>query len=365
MARDGAVMAYTRATLQEITDRVKADMEARVSDGGAAIPPTSLLGILASVMSGASYLTQGFLEWISNQVFADTADETGLTRWGAILGIPRQPATYTTGAIFPTGTTGVVVPSGTAFQNTNGAVFLTQASFTIDTTVSVAVEAEDPGINGNTDEPLSLVSPLAGVDTEAAIVSGFDDGEDQETLDAWRYRILQRFQNPPAGGTVADYEAWALLSDGVAYAWCFNAANWNGAGTVGLAVSGADFDELDAGTVAQVQADVDALRPVAANLTVYSPEPLDVEFDISISPLSDDLKAAITASVRELYETDAAPGGTMLLSRLHSAIAAAGPADYTINKLTVDTTEYDPPTNYTVTKVYVPRVGSFVWSAVP
>jgi len=357
-------MAYTPSTLQEIFDRVKADMEARVSDGGAAIPPTSLLGVLSSVISGASFLTQGFLQWISEQVFADTADEIGLTRWGAILGIPRQPATYTTGAVSFTGTATTIVPSGTALQNTNGAIYLTQAAFTIGTTVSVTVEAEDPGVNGNTTDPLSLVSPLAGVDTEAAIVSGFDDGEDQETLDAWRYRILQRFQNPPAGGTVADYEAWAFLSDGVASAWCFNAANWNGAGTVGLAVSGADFDELDAGTVAQIQADVDALRPVAANLTVYSPEPLDVEFDISISPNSSDLKSAIETSIRELYETDAAPGGTMLLSRLHSAISAAGPADYTINKLTVDTTEYYPPTNYTVTKDFVPRVGSFVWTAV-
>lgn len=357
-------MAYTSATLQEIFDRVKADMEARVSDGGAAIPPTSLLGVLASVMSGASFLTQGFLEWISDQIFVDTADETGLTRWGAILGISRQAATYATGTVSFTGTAATVVPSGTALQNINGAVYLTQAAFTIGTTVSVTAEAEDPGVNGNTTDDLSLVSPLAGVNTTAAIVSGFDDGEDQESLDAWRFRILQRFQNPPAGGTVADYEAWALLSDGVAYAWGFGAADWNGAGTVGLAVSGAGFDKLSGGTIAQVKADVDALRPVAANLTVYSPEPLDVEFDISISPNSTALQDAIEASIRELYETDAAPGGTMLLSRLNSAIAAAGPADYAINKITVGVTEYAPPTNYTVTKLFVPRVGSFVWSAV-
>ena len=54
-------------------------------------------------------------------------------------------------------------------------------------------------------------------------------GTDTETDEQLRARILQRIQNPPMGGSAADYVAWALAVPGVTRAW---AAPEQGIGTI-------------------------------------------------------------------------------------------------------------------------------------
>lgn len=355
-------MAYVRPTLAELYERIKADAEGRLTSD-VKIAPSSLWGVFSIVIAGASFLVSGFLDWISKQQFVDTADETGLTRWGAIYGVPRKSPTFATGTVEFTGTAATVVASGTQVQNSAGGVYLTQAAFTIGTSTSVAAEATISGIIGNTDDAeLSLVSPLSGVNTDVPVVSGFDDGEDLETVELWVARILQRIQNPPSSGTTGDYERWALTQSAVSYAWGFDAEDWQGAGTVGVAVSGPGFDALTGGEVATVQAYIDTVKPAPAFVTVYTPDPLDVDIQIEIKPNTTTVSDAITAAISELYSADAAPGATMLISRLLSAIGSAGASDFNVLGIDVDGAPVGVA-NYTVQLDEVPRVGTLTFTA--
>ena len=98
------------------------------------------------------------------------------------------------------------------------------------TMVDGPIRALDPGASGNLpdDTSLTIAPPLDGV-SSAVIARNLTGGTDTETDEQLRARILQRIQNPPMGGSAADYVAWALAVPGVTRAW---AAPEQGPGTI-------------------------------------------------------------------------------------------------------------------------------------
>lgn len=329
-------MAFTRLTIKQLYQRIKSDMEARLT-GDVKIPPTSMLSVAAFGMAGGSYLVQGFLEWIYKQILPDLADETGIGRWSTILKVPRKSEEFTTGYVAFTGTAATVVPSGTQVQNGAGLAYDTQASFTIGTDTQVEVVAIEAGAAWNDTTGMEVVSPASGVDDTVTIVSGFADGQDLETFDNWVVRILQRLQNPPSSGTPPDYVRWALEMTGVTYAWCFAAEDWNGAGTVGVAVSDTDHDQLSQSFLDNtVEPYIEALKPAPAKITYYSPTPIVVDYQISITPNITDTQDAITTNMQELFDADSEPAGSILISRANNAVSSSAVGDYEITGIDVD-----------------------------
>lgn len=354
-------MAFNRLTLSELYQRIKTDMEARLT-GDVKIPPVSMLSVAAFGMAGGSFMVQGFLEWIYNQILPDLSDETGLTRWGSVYGVPKKSAVFTTGQVAFTGTTGTVIASGTQIQNASGLSYTTQSAFIIDTTTYVEVLADEAGEDWNTTTGMEVVSPFSGVDDTVVIVSGFDDGEDQETLDNWRLRILQRIQNPPSSGTTTDYERWALEIEGVTFAWCFAAEDWNGAGTVGLAVSDTGHAQLSQSFLdSDVEPYIEVLKPAPAKITYYSPTPIIVDYQISITPNTTDIQDASDDNIQELFDSDAAPSGSIKISQINAAIANSGATDYEVTGIDVDGV---PVTvgNVDATKAQVQQFGTITYS---
>lgn len=354
-------MAFTRLTLRELYNRVKSDMESRLT-GDVKIPPTSMLSVVAFGISGGSYLVQGFLEWIYNQILADLADETGLTRWGNILSVPRKSASFTQGYVAFTGTTGETILSGRQIQNEDGLAYNTQSSFVIGTDTQVLVVADEAGVSWNSPNSLELVSPVSGVDDDVTNISGFTDGEDFETLDNWRVRILQRLQNPPSSGTPSDYVRWALELEEVVYAWCFAAEDWNGAGTVGVAVSGSNHDILSPTYITNtVEPYIEALKPAPAQIYYYSPTPIVIDYQISITPNVTDTQDAIQSNMEDLFAADAAPNGTILISGVNNAVSTGGVSDYLVTGIDVDGL---PVTvgNVSATKAQVHQLGTITFS---
>ena len=354
-------MAFTRLTLKQLYQRIKSDMESRLT-GSVKIPPTSMLSVLAFGMAGGSYLVQGFLEWVYNQILPDLADETGLKRWGDVLGVTRKSSVFTTGEVAFTGTAATVVPAGVQIQNADGLAYTTQAAFTIGTTTSVEVVADEAGADWNVTGGLETVSPISGVDDAVTLVSGFDDGEDQDTVDNWRLQILQRIQNPPSSGTTDDYERWALEIEGVSFAWCFAAEEWNGAGTVGLAVSDTGHDQISQAFLdSDVEPYIEARKPAPAKITYYSPTPTIVDYAISITPNIPDITDVATENIQEVFDADASPNGTILLSRINAAISSSGASDFEVTGIDVDG---NPVTvgNVAATKAQVQQLGSCAYS---
>ena len=339
-------MSWTRPTLQTIYNRVKADIQSNVTDG-VPIPRVSMFGIIAAVFAGGIHLCYGFLEWMKNQIFVDTASSWGRERWSNILGIPRKAAQYSTGYLSFTGTGAHVVPEGTLVVNGDGYEYETLDDFTIGTDDEVAAQAVDAGAASNTDETtLTLSSPDPDIDSEVSVVDDPDtgatslqDGSDQETIEAWVLRMLYRFQNPPACGNSADYVRWALEVPGVDHAWCRPAEDFE-TGKVGVyiavneEVSG--FTKIAAATDAlktEVEDYIEATRPAPAYVVYKHISPVDIYLYISITPNIPDMVTAIKESLAKTFLSDAAPGGTIKISHIRSAIASTGVDDYVITAI--------------------------------
>lgn len=329
---------YIRPTLEAIYLRIKADMESRLT-GEVQIPRFSLLAIQSIVFAGAAHLQYGFISWIAKQVFPDLATEWGLTRWGNILNLPRKAATYTTGTVLFTGTIGKLIPAGTLFiGDENGLEYATDAAVTIGGggSISATATAQGEGTDYNTTEDFTLSSPDPDIDTVITNSSGFDDGEDQESLALWKDRILQRFQNPPSSGTVADYERWALEVSGVSYAWGFGAENWAGAGTCGVGVADADHNAVSGSVLTAVEDYIDTVKPEPANVSVFNVVPTPTVYAISITPNTSEIQAAIVTNLTNMHLAEASPGGTLLLSSMRRAIGSVPVTDYEITNIDYD-----------------------------
>ena len=207
----------------------------------------------------------------------------------------KQPE-QSVGEVGVTGTPGSVIavsqqliygPNGNAYQ-VSSAVVLVGASGVVPV-VSVASGQSQNLLAG---AQLTFSSPPAGVNALAVATSDFSDGRDVETNEQASQRILERLQSPPAGGTEADYKAWARAADN-------SVVDVNiirfifGLGTVGVVITAGttDIDAAvtagdpvvrvpSAGLVEDVQDYIDALNPLTDCVHVLGPAV--VTLDVSV-----------------------------------------------------------------------------------
>jgi uncharacterized phage protein gp47/JayE len=241
-----------------------------------------------------------------------------------------------------------VIPAETTLQSTSGVTYLVDEDASVggDGTVEIAVTAQLAGRAGNAlpDAVLTFISPLVGVAAVAAAgEAGITGGADLESDDSLRDRMLRRIQNPPHGGTQADYELWALEVPSITRAWCFPL--YEGPGTVRVYVANdnaaSETHLADPGDVSAADAHMQAKRPigvakvveeeVVSGLEVVAPELQPVDFTIALVPNDADVQAAVISALKEAFYRDARPEGAMLISREREAVSLAiGEQDHTI-----------------------------------
>lgn len=351
-------MTFARPTLSQLIDRSKSDISSRLQTGP--LLPRSVLGVLATVHAGALHQLYGYLDYIARQIIVDTADSEYLSRWASIWGIIRNPATYATGNITFTGSVGSVIPSGTRVQRVDGVEFDTTAELTlVSSSGSVAAKAVSAGAASNTDVAVSLsvTSPVSGVDSTAVVAAGgLAGGADEESDDSLRVRLVARIQQPPHGGADFDYVAWAKEITGVTRAWCYPL--YLGPGTVGVAIvtdDAVDGPIADSQVVDDVQDHIDALRPVTADVTVFTPVAVEMDPEIVLTPDNATVRAAVTAELKDMLRRDAEPGGTVYLSRIREAISiAAGESNHEL---------VSPTDDVTVSTGELLTLGTITWSS--
>ena len=280
-----------------------------------------------------------------------------LERWAGIWGIGRKPAAPAIGSATLTGTNGTVISAGTRLVRSDAAEFLVDAEATVSGgTASVSLTADVAGQAGNTaaGSALSLATPIAGISADAIVAAGgLTGGADIETDDLLRARFRARVQQPPHGGAAHDYVAWALEVEGVTRAWCYAAELGLGTVTVRFVRDDDASPIPDAGEVAAVQAHIDALRPVTADVTVVAPVAVPMDFQIQLTPGTAAVKAAVEAELRDLLLREAEPGATILLSHLREAISiAAGETDHDL---------VSPAADVTHTTGQMATFGSITW----
>ena len=349
-------MAFTRATLQELRTRIENDLV-----GGlqltAAVLRRSFVRILARAWAGLAHGLYGYIQFLSRQLLPDTAEREYLERHGSLFELGRTPATFATGNVTLTGTDGTLVPAGTVMQRSDLAQYDTRADVTIASgTATAIVDALVAGQVGNADVgvALSLVSPIAGVNSSAVVAAGgLSSGTDQESDEDLRTRVLERYRFRPHGGAEDDYIGWAKEVPGVTRVWVFPGELGPGQVTVRFVRDNDASIIPDAGEVSQVQAYIDARRPVTAAITVVAPLSTSLNVTLSITPDTAANRAAVQAQLsRFLGGDEIRPGATVLLSRLRTEIGLSGVADF---NLTV------PNANVTHTTGQLAVLGSITW----
>ena len=326
-------MAFVRPTLSEIAERVKTDITSRAGVGSPL--RRSFISAISFAIAGAVHLAYGFLSFIARQVFPDTAEAEFLERWASIWGVTRRQASFAEGDVQFTGTNGSVIPLGTILVRADGLQYRVQADATIAAgiaTVNVLAEVAGSGSSLQTDGKLTLVTPIAGVQSEGTVLSSNKvNGADQETDEALRARLLDRIQRPPNGGSENDYKQWALEVPGVTRAWVYPGSD--GLGTVGIAFVTDNEDNIipTTGKVEEVQEYIDERRPVTAEAVVFAPSSEELDFEIQLSPNNASVREAVTSELADLIRRESEPGGTLLISRIREAISiAAGESDHVL-----------------------------------
>lgn len=345
-------MAFQRPNLSAIIDRVQGDIKSALGIGS--ILRRSFLAAIARAIAGAAHILHSHLVFVSRQIFPDQAEAEYLERWGSIYGLERQPATFAELTIDVVFTGAGTVPAGTIYQRSDGFTYTVDAD--IDAlaagTVQGLIVADEPGATGNLDigNLVSLQSPIVNVQTDATVSAIAVDGEDVETDESYRQRIVDRIQEPPAGGAVHDYIAWARSVSGVTRAWVF--PGWLGQGTVGVSFVEDEQDPIIPipAKVDEVQTYIDTVKPVTANVTVFQPTAYPLNITIALKPNTAAVRAAVETELQDLIAREAQMRGAVIdpgagttydgkipLSRVNEAISlAAGEEDHVVTSPVVD-----------------------------
>lgn len=347
-------MPYSRKTYSQLKTDVANDISGQLQ-GADPLLRKNILGVLGKIVSRMANLLYGYLDWIAKNAvpFSATAAEY-ILGWGGLKGVTLKNATLagsTGGAVtFINCTIGVPVPDATPLVRGDQFQFKTVGLATVDGTGTLVanVIAINPGGAGNSpvNTVLTLGTAIAGMQSSGKVSTAITGGSDTETIDAYKSRMLQVYQNPPQGGAAADYKIWALQVPGVTRAWVYPLAMGPGTVTVRFMMDIAEAGNggfpvgTDGVAAAETRAtpatgdqlavanyiygDINTARqPVGALVYAVSPIPDVIAFTIAhISTVGADVKAAIAAAIDGVFLEFGVPGGTIDLSDLEAAIAA-------------------------------------------
>ena len=223
-------MSVQPPSTQAIAENVVAQLESAISQ---TVPmlPKAFCRVLAKAIAGVFTLLFKYCSWIFLQLFVAHASmrETvvlgkvirPLVEWGRLIGVgDPEPAVQAELVIEVTVENQVdSLPGGSQLLRVpTGVVYQTVAAVPLDdSTVQVTIRAasdqnggDGSGAIGNLQpgDEVEFANPLPNVATVATVVSVSVQGAEEETEDAYRGRIIRRFQRRPQGGAYADYQAW-------------------------------------------------------------------------------------------------------------------------------------------------------------
>lgn len=225
-------MPFKRKTLSELREENRQFMQAELKNVGALLRFGNLK-VLADMDAGMAHLHYAYLDYIALQTNPFTATDEWLAGWMALKQTYRKAATASqSSSVEATGTSGARLPAGTVLNRSDGYQYVTDSELIIGagkkgTTTITAIlpdltdDSTGGGSNSNADAGtiLTLDANVSGVDNSLTLVDPATGGADIEGVEDFRQRGLLAYQNPPQGGSDADYKKWALAVSGVTRAW--------------------------------------------------------------------------------------------------------------------------------------------------
>lgn len=246
-----------------------------------------------TALGPAAYALEGFyisLNQVQLAAYVQTATGQALDYLAVIAGLTRYPAS----AAVRLGIFDMAVPIGSRYSTINGADsinFQATAATTGETEGDYYYQltAETPGSIGNEyTGPILPITAIPGLNS-AQITDILVPGDDEESDEDFRARIIEALNDRPFGGNIASYRTYIMAIDGVGAVQVY--PTWNGGGTVKCSVLGADFLPASPTLVENVQNAVDpppnqglglGTAPIGAQVTVVAPEELTVNVSATL-----------------------------------------------------------------------------------
>jgi len=204
-------------------------------------------------------------------MFADTAVGEYLDRIVANYGITRKPATKAIRKIETTGP----IDIGTRW----GARDTTYVVIEKISDTEYKAECEQYGEIGN-----RYTGELENIDNVSGVTAILTDilvsGEDEETDEDLRSRFYNRVKFPATSGNANHYKLWALEVAGVGDVKVLPL--WNGPGTVKVVVVNSNKQPASEDVVNAVVQHIEENRPIGAQVTVQSAQPLTINISANI-----------------------------------------------------------------------------------
>ena len=269
----------------------------------------SVLSVIARVLGGASFELYQYLDVLAEQGMVDTATGEYLTRWTSIWNIYRKEAQFAEGnVLFQSEGIGLIT-KGTQLKRSDGILFKITEDTNISISEMVPVKAIDTGSVANTavDVNLRLISPILGVANQVTAISpSIIGGQEAESDDDLRYRLLDRIQNPILGGRAQDYIQWAKEVSGVKEAWV--SPCHFGVGTVAVTYLGNDETSPvpDESHRQLVQSHLESRRPMSAEVFVITPETVSINLNLKVKPNEVKIQQGITSHLITAFQQQAA-----------------------------------------------------------
>ena len=318
-------MALTTPTTQDVANNIIAQLEASLKQ---TIPvlPKSFFRVISKADAGVFILLFKYGGFMFLQDFVSSASDqetevngvvvVPLTEWGRLVGAGDPIAATSAELLIDITVTNQVgsLPSGSALVNSNnGVTYLTVGSVLLDAPIVqatiIAVSDQNGGNGagaiGNLDPGaiVAFANPLANVARNAVVDSQTVTGADAESTDAYRQRVLDRFQKRPQGGAPSDYELWGEEVAGIANIYPYTGIL---PGTVDVFVESAtEVDGIP--TAAQLTAVEDSIEFDLAGLASRRPANAFANvisitrtvFDVRLTGLVVDDPATVQANILE------------------------------------------------------------------
>ncbi len=361
----------TIPTVAQIRQQIIADIEARI---GTTIPllPKAFIRVLATALAGIAALLYRVAAWVYRQIFPQTADDEALMRQGERYAIIRIAAVKARLTATATGDNDTVIPTGTLWVSAASLVYQqTVEAIIAGGTATITVECLTAGDAGtlSVGAVLTIASPIAGLNSTATVASVVTTGEDQEALEDYRTRVMERMQNAPQGGAAPDYVAWAREVAGIVKAFAYNTA----AGYVTVyplqAITGTARIPA-AGKITEVQDYVSAAerRPLCANVLAAAMTELSVTVTITgLSPNDAATKTAVQATLTayfyaaypKQYPDEPAPTDKLSVAAIWAAVAAAGAV---ASAAEMNVPGVGATTSYQLGNAQIAKLGTLSWA---
>lgn len=296
--------------MNKTLDNIYEEMLAVFAEVSGYLPSTSC--DLAARLYAAAAQIQGLYlqaQWLLDQSFPQTAKGVCLDQHAQLRGISRGVATRAAGTLrfglssavggdlnVDAGTV-CMTASGIRFATTEDAVLPAGSLYT-----DVPAEALEPGKRGNVAAGSVTIMAAMPVGIRACTnPEAFSGGDDAESDEALRRRLLDSYRRLPNGANAAYYEQAALSFTGVAAAVAVRTPR--GVGTVDLYVA-TDAGLPDAELLQEIYSYLQEKREISVNLQVLAPTTANVNITVSIRPAAgftfaqakEDAEAALRAA---------------------------------------------------------------------